>query len=163
MVSIPQKDFNQLLKFDKHLQCSGLKYAQPIKTKFCNCHDSITVVTCAKFCCDQLKMLGTRALQSFTEFLIQSQYMYRFWDRCGYKSPEHNMYPLKTEKHLQHFHSNQLKHFHNSIIIIWPKSYHNSRLQNWRWSINCICELILQSFMIYFHVSSHIYQLTVTA
>ena len=31
--------------------------------KFCTCHNSVTVVTCAKFCCDWLNMLWTRALQ----------------------------------------------------------------------------------------------------
>ena len=32
----------------KCLECSGLKYVQPITAKFCTHHDSDTVVTCAK-------------------------------------------------------------------------------------------------------------------
>ena len=61
-------------KFNKNLGCSGLKYAQTIKTKFCTGHDSATVVTCTKFCCDRHNMLWTRALQSFIEFQIRSKY-----------------------------------------------------------------------------------------
>ena len=41
------------LKFDKNLECSRLKYAQPITAIVCTCHDSYTVVTCAKFHCDR--------------------------------------------------------------------------------------------------------------
>ena len=43
-------------KFDQNLQCSGLKCYLLIITKFCTCHDSYTVVTCAKFCCDWLNI-----------------------------------------------------------------------------------------------------------
>ena len=60
--------------FNQHLQFSGLKYAQLIMTKFCTCHDSVTVVTCAKFCHDQPNMLWTRVLQRFIEFQIRSKY-----------------------------------------------------------------------------------------
>ena len=43
-------------KFDQILQCSGLKCTLLITTKFCTCQDSVTVVTCAKFCCDRLSI-----------------------------------------------------------------------------------------------------------
>ena len=39
---------------DQNLQCSGLKCILLITTKFCTRHDSVTVVTCAKFLCDWL-------------------------------------------------------------------------------------------------------------
>ena len=38
------------------MQCSGLKCTQRIATKFCTCHDSYTVVMCAKFRCDRLSI-----------------------------------------------------------------------------------------------------------
>ena len=49
---IPLTIFWSNLKFDRNLQCSHLIYTPRIKTKFCTCHDSYTVVTCTKFCCD---------------------------------------------------------------------------------------------------------------
>ena len=44
--------FRSNLKFDQNLQCSSLKCAQRNTKKFCTCHDSVTVVMCAKFYCD---------------------------------------------------------------------------------------------------------------
>ena len=46
-------DRNGISKFDKNFECSCLKYSQPITTQFCTRHDSVTVVTCAKFRCDR--------------------------------------------------------------------------------------------------------------
>ena len=37
------------IEFDQNLECSSLKHAQPLTTKFCTRHDSYTVVTCAEF------------------------------------------------------------------------------------------------------------------
>ena len=65
---VPLTELRANLKFNHYLECSGLKCAQPITTKFYTCHDSITVVMCAKFCCDQLNMLWATALQIFIEF-----------------------------------------------------------------------------------------------
>ena len=48
------KVFRSNSKFDKNLEYSGLKYAQPITMKNCTRHDSVTVVTCATFRCDRL-------------------------------------------------------------------------------------------------------------
>ena len=53
---IPLKIFRLNSKFDQNLQCSCLKCALPITTKFCTRHDSYTVVTCAKYCCDRLRI-----------------------------------------------------------------------------------------------------------
>ena len=44
------------IEFDQNLQYSGLKCSLPITTKFCTRHDSVTVVTCAKFSCDRLSV-----------------------------------------------------------------------------------------------------------
>ena len=53
---VPLKIFRSNSKFDQNLQCSGLKCTPPITTKFCTRHDSVTVVTHAKFCCDRLSI-----------------------------------------------------------------------------------------------------------
>ena len=53
---------------DISLKNSGLKYVQPITTKFCTCHDSYTVVTFAKFHCDWLNILWTESLQILLNF-----------------------------------------------------------------------------------------------
>ena len=47
--------FRSNLKFDQNLQCSGLKCTQPITTKFCTCHDSVTSWR-AKFGSDRLSL-----------------------------------------------------------------------------------------------------------
>ena len=48
---VPLTVFRSNLEFDQNLECSRLKYAQPITRKFCTHHDSYryTVETCAKF------------------------------------------------------------------------------------------------------------------
>ena len=40
-------------KFDQNLECSGLKYSQPITMKLCTRHDSVIVVMCAIFRCNR--------------------------------------------------------------------------------------------------------------
>ena len=49
---VPLTIFRLNSKFNQNRLCSGLKCTLPITTKFCTCHDSVTVVACAKFCCD---------------------------------------------------------------------------------------------------------------
>ena len=44
-------------KFDQHLERCRLKHDQPIATKFCTHHASITVVTCTKCRCDRLNLI----------------------------------------------------------------------------------------------------------
>ena len=61
-------------KFDQKLSCSGVKYNQPITTKFCTRHDNVTFVTYAKFHCDRWRKFQTRTLQILTEFRIRSKY-----------------------------------------------------------------------------------------
>ena len=67
--------FRLNLKFNQNLECSSLKYVQPITTKFCTCHDSITVIMCAKFPFDRLSTFYTRAQQILVEFRIWSKYI----------------------------------------------------------------------------------------
>ena len=49
---IPPMIFRSNSKVDQHLHCSGFKYTLQITMKFCTHHDSVTVLACAKFCCD---------------------------------------------------------------------------------------------------------------
>ena len=65
-------------RFDQNLQCSGLRYTLPITMKFCTCHDSVTVVTCAKFSCDRLNVLRIKVLWNLIEFQIRLKYC--SWD-----------------------------------------------------------------------------------
>ena len=53
---VPLTIFRPNSKFDQNLQCSSLKCILPTTTKFCTRHDSVTVVTCAKFRCDRLSI-----------------------------------------------------------------------------------------------------------
>ena len=61
LAPVPLMVFWSKSKFNQNSQCLGLKCAQPITTKFCTHHYSVTVVTCAKICCDRLNMLWTGA------------------------------------------------------------------------------------------------------
>ena len=51
-----------------------VKYTRPITTIFCTRHDSVTVVTCAKYRCDRSSIFETRAFWIFIEFRIRSKY-----------------------------------------------------------------------------------------
>ena len=51
----------------------GVKYTRPITTIFCTRHDSVTVVTCAKYRCDRSSIFETRAFWIFIEFRIRSK------------------------------------------------------------------------------------------
>ena len=74
LAPVPQTIFQLNSKFDQNLKCPGLKYTLPIMTKCCTRHDSVTVVTCAKFRCDRQSVFETRALQILVEFRIRSKY-----------------------------------------------------------------------------------------
>ena len=50
---VPLTVFQSNSKFDQNFECCCSKHVQSISTEFCTCHDSVTVVTCAKFCCDR--------------------------------------------------------------------------------------------------------------
>ena len=74
LAPVPLTRFRSNSKFDHIWQCSGFKCALLITTKFCTCHDSVTVVTCAKFRCDWWSIFQTRALPILIEFRIRSKY-----------------------------------------------------------------------------------------
>ena len=53
---VPLTIFRSNSKLDQNLKCAASKCTLPIKWKFCIRHDSVTVVTCAKFRCDRLSI-----------------------------------------------------------------------------------------------------------
>ena len=80
LVPIPLTKFPSNLKLNPNLQCSKLKHTLPITTKLCTHHDSVTVVTCAKYHCDRLSIFWIRALLFLIELRIWSKY--HEWDGC---------------------------------------------------------------------------------
>ena len=60
---VPLTIFRSNSKFDQNLPCSGFKCTRPITTTFCTRHDSVTVVTCAKFRCDPIAVIGWACFQ----------------------------------------------------------------------------------------------------
>ena len=58
---VPLRIFRSNSKFDENSKHSSVKYTWPITTIFCTRHDSVTVVTCAKYRCDRSSIFETRA------------------------------------------------------------------------------------------------------
>ena len=82
LAPIPLTIFRSNSKLYQNLKSCGWKCNLPITTTFRTRHDSVTVVTCAKFRCDQLCILKTTALQ----ILIDSDWqcgMRRFLKLAG--------------------------------------------------------------------------------
>ena len=75
---VPLSIFRSNSKFDENSKHSSVTYTRPITTIFCTRHDSVTVVTCAKYRCDRSSIFETRAFWIFIEFRIRSKYAY--WD-----------------------------------------------------------------------------------
>ena len=71
---VPLSIFRSNSKFDENSKHSSAKYTRPITKIFCTCHDSVTVVTCAKYRCDRSSIFKTRAFWIFIEFRIWSKY-----------------------------------------------------------------------------------------
>ena len=71
---VPLSIFRSNSKFDENSECSSFEYTRPITTIFCKRHDSDTVVTCAKYLCDRLRIFYTRVFWIFIEFRIRSKY-----------------------------------------------------------------------------------------
>ena len=65
---VPLSIFRSNSKFDENSKHSSVNYTRPITTIFCTRHDSVTVVTCAKYRCDRSIIFGTRAFWIFIEF-----------------------------------------------------------------------------------------------
>ena len=74
LAPVPLSIFRSNLKFDENSKHSSVKCTWPITTKFCTRHDSVTVVTCAKYRCDRSNIFETRAFWMFIEFRIRSKY-----------------------------------------------------------------------------------------
>ena len=74
LAPVPLSIFRSNSKFDENSNHSSVKYTLPITTIFCTRHDSVTVVTCAKYRCDRLSIFETRAFWIFIEFRIRSKY-----------------------------------------------------------------------------------------
>ena len=56
------------IEFGQNLECSCLKCAAPITTKFCIRHVSYTLMTCAKLRCDRQSIFYARARQIWSNF-----------------------------------------------------------------------------------------------
>ena len=74
LAPVPLSIFRSNSKFDENSKHSSVKYTRPITTIFCTRHDSVTVVTCAKYRCDRSSIFETRAFWIFIEFRIRSKY-----------------------------------------------------------------------------------------
>ena len=74
LAPVPLSIFRSNSKFDENSKHSSVKYTRPITTIFCTRHDSVTVVTCAKYRCDRSNIFETRAFWIFIEFRIRSKY-----------------------------------------------------------------------------------------
>ena len=77
LAPVPLSIFRSNSKFDENSKHSGVKYTRPITT-ICTRHDSVTVVTCAKYRCDRSSIFETRVFWIFIEFRIRSKYAW--WD-----------------------------------------------------------------------------------
>ena len=71
---VPLSIFRSNSKFDENSKHSSVKYTRQITTIFCTRHDSVTVVTCAKYRCDRSYTFYTRVFWIFIEFRIRSKY-----------------------------------------------------------------------------------------
>ena len=74
LAPVPLSIFRSNSKFDENSKHSSVKYTRPTTTIFCTRHDSVTVVTCAKYRCDRLSIFETRAFWIFIEFRFRSKY-----------------------------------------------------------------------------------------
>ena len=74
LAPVPLSIFRSNSKFDENSKHSSVKYTRSITTIFCTRHDSVTVVTCAKYRCDRSGVFNTRAFWIFIEFRIRSKY-----------------------------------------------------------------------------------------
>ena len=74
LAPVPLSIFRSNSKFDENSKHSSVQYTRPITTIFCTRHDSVTVVTCAKYRCDRSSIFETKAFWIFIEFRIRSKY-----------------------------------------------------------------------------------------
>ena len=74
MAPVPLSKFRSNSKFDENSKHFSVKCTRPITTIFCTRHDSVTVVTCAKYCCGRSSIFETREFWIFIKFRIRSKY-----------------------------------------------------------------------------------------
>ena len=74
LAPVPLSIFRSNSKFDENSERSSFEYTRPITTIFCTRHDSVTVVTCAKYRCYRPRIFYTRVFWIFIEFRIRSKY-----------------------------------------------------------------------------------------
>ena len=72
LAPVPLSIFRSNSKFDENSKHSSVIYTWPFTTIFCTRHDSVTVVTCAKYRCDRSSIFETIAFWIFIEFRIRS-------------------------------------------------------------------------------------------
>ena len=70
LAPVPLSIFRSNSKFDENSKHSSVKYTWPITTIFCTRHDSVIVVTCAKYRCDRSSIFETRAFWIFIENML---------------------------------------------------------------------------------------------
>ena len=80
LAPVPLSIFRSNSKFDENSKHSSVKYTLPITTIFCTRHDSVTVVTCAKYRCDRSRIFETRA------FGLIPILSYFHWMICSYNA-----------------------------------------------------------------------------
>ena len=74
LAPVPLSIFRSNSKFDENSKHLSVKYTRPITTIFSTHHDSVTVVTCAKYRCGRSSIIETKAFWIFIEFRIRSKY-----------------------------------------------------------------------------------------
>ena len=71
LAPVPLTIFRWTSKLYQIMMCYGLKYTLTITTEFCTCHDSVTVVTCAKFRCDWVSMFKLQHFIFWSNFKFE--------------------------------------------------------------------------------------------
>ena len=82
LAPVPLSIFRSNSKFDENSKHYSVKYTSPITTIFCTRHDSVTVVTCAKYRCDRSGIFKTRAFWIFIEICLVGRAPGACVDRC---------------------------------------------------------------------------------
>ena len=95
---IPLTIFRSNSKCDQNLASSSLKHAKPITTKFCTRHDSLTVVTCAKFRRDWLRAFQTKQCKFCSNFKFDRNIV----SGTGTRAQTHNLVVSDPNWHCYH-------------------------------------------------------------
>ena len=74
LAPVPPSIFRSNSKFDENSKHCSVKCTRPITTIFCTRHNSVTVVTCAKYRYDRSSIFETRSFWILIDFRIWSKY-----------------------------------------------------------------------------------------